>query len=515
MNHARQFFWQTLQRLRGTKPKKHRFQVAIEQYLERWQKFPGARQAPVQRGGVGIVLMPWLQTAVPLYSIECARQLAARGVPVTLIWDPTNLFDCAPSAWEIEQLERVITAIRSEFEVVSISTAKEDASGAFAFFPELLAENAVQKQRGEDGVAELLAQNPALERDMRAHVAKVHGLLRERQFDWLYLPGGVWAVSGVYASVATEMGLSITTYDSGPGSLFIGHDGVAAHFCDVAKVTNEVLAETENDPAERRRMSEAAQRQMSIRMRGDDEYRLQPVASSEAVRHEWDIIVPLNLRWDSAALCRQRLFASVGDWLRQLLTWAEKHPTARIAIRQHPCEKLADFRGTDDFSQLLAQFPGLKGRAIYFSAQDEVNTYDLIAGAKAILPFTSRVGIEAVMLGKPVILGTQCYYGTCGFTANPETVAEYFANLDDALAGRLTVSERDRERARVTYYLAEYCLELKTSFTPAPPDYPQWVSEPPQKIWGEPANEDLLESFISRESLVRVRYRRLAAGAAR
>jgi hypothetical protein len=248
-------------------------------------------------------------------------------------------------------------------------------------------------------------------------------------------------------------------------------------------------------------------------MCGNDEYRLQPIASSDSVRHTWDIIVPLNLRWDSAALCRQRLFTSIGDWLSQLLAWVEKHPTARIAIRQHPCEKLVDFRGTDDFSKLLAQYPGLGDRATYISAQHEVNTYDLIAGAKAILPFTSRVGIEAAMLGKPVILGAHSYYGDCGFAWNPKTVAEYFTNLEDALAGKLDVSEEARERARVAYYLAESCLELKTSFTPAPTDYAQWVQQAPEKIWSESANQDLMKSFISREPLVRVRNRRLAAAA--
>lgn len=513
MNHARQFFWQALQRLRIAKPQKHPFQEVVELYLDRWKKFPGVGRAPAARGGVGVVILPWLYTAVPLYSIECARQLAARGVPVTLIWDPTNLFGCAPNASETAELERVIAAARSEFEVLRVSAALEERPGPSAFVPELLSENAVQKQRGEDGVAELLAKNPSLERDMRTHVARVRGLLHAKQFDWLLIPGGVWVMSGVYAQLATEMGLSITTYDSGPGSLFIGQDGVAAHFCDAARATKEVLAETENDPAERKRMSDNAQSKISIRMCGNDEYRLQPVASSDSVRHEWDIIVPLNLRWDSAALCRQRLFTSVGDWLSQLLAWVEKHPTARIAIRQHPCEKLVDFRGTDDFSKLLAKYPGLGNRATYISAQHEVNTYDLIAGAKVILPFTSRVGIEAAMLGKPVILGTHCYYGSCGFASSPETTAEYFAKLDDALAGRLHVSEEARERARVAYYLAESCLELKTSFTPAPSDYAQWVHEPPQKIWSDPANQDLMKSFISREPLAQVRHRRLAEAA--
>ena len=180
-----------------------------------------------------------------------------------------------------------------------------------------------------------------------------------------------------------------------------------------------------------------ARQKLDERMRGDDEYRLQPVAAAAApaASAAWDILVMLNLRWDSAALCRRRLFAGVGDWLGQLLAWLENHPTARIAIRQHPCEKIPEFRGSDDFGPLLAQYPGLAGRAAFLSAQEEVNTYDLIRGAKVVLPFTSRVGIEATMLGKPVILGTECYYGACGFTWNPATKDEYFALVSEA-AGR-------------------------------------------------------------------------------
>ncbi|HSI10814.1 MAG TPA: hypothetical protein VK961_02165 [Chthoniobacter sp.] len=513
MNQARQFFWQAFQKLGLTKPKKHRFQRIVETYLERWKKFPGAPKKSAPAGGVGVVVMPWLQTAVPLYSLECARALAAKGIPVTILWDSTNLFGCAANEWEVSQLARAIDAARAEFEVVDVASVTDNSPGASEFLAELLVENSVQKLRGEKGVTNLLAENPALESEMGAHANKVRGLLRRRAFDWLLLPGGVWAVSGVYARVAAELGLSITTYDSGPGSLFVGHNGAAAHFCDVPGTTNAVLEQTADDAAERERMCGIAQRQIEIRMRGDDAYRLQPVASSASAKHRWDIIVPLNLRWDSAALCRQHLFANVGDWLSQLLAWVEKHPTATVAIRQHPCEKLVDFRGTDDFSKLLANYPGLGERAIYFSAQDEVNTYDLIAGSKVVLPFTSRVGIEAAMLGKPVILAANCYYKPCGFTWNPDSTAAYFNSIAQALSGDLQVSDAARERAAVTYYLTECCLELKTSFTPAPPDYEKWVQDPPEKIWNEPANQDLLTSLVSRVPLIQLRYRRVAGAA--
>jgi hypothetical protein len=253
-----------------------------------------------------------------------------------------------------------------------------------------------------------------------------------------------------------------------------------------------------------------AREKMKMRMRGDDEYRLQPVAAATASSGPgWDLLVPLNLRWDSAALCRRRLFANVGDWLSQLLAWVEAHPTATVAIRQHPCEKLVDFCGTDDFRELLARFPRLGARAHFISARDSVNTYDLIDGAKAVLPFTSRVGIEATMLGKPVILGSECYYGACGFTWNPASAPEYFATIAEALAGRLVVSDEARRRAVIAYYLAECCLELRTSFTPAPTDFAQWVKVPPEELWASEENQDLLTILIAHERLVGIRHRRL------
>jgi hypothetical protein len=258
-------------------------------------------------------------------------------------------------------------------------------------------------------------------------------------------------------------------------------------------------------------IEKAARQKLDERMRGTDEYRLQPVAAAmSAGRPAWDVLVPLNLRWDSAALCRRRLFANVGDWLSQLLAWLETQPTATLAIRQHPCEKLPGFRGSDDYGELVARYPQLEKRVAYLSAEEKVNTYDLIAGAKVVLPFTSRVGIEATMLGKPVILGTGCYYGECGFTWNPASTQEYFTALTDAVAGKLHVTAEARRRAWLTYYLAECCLELKTRFTPAPVDYAHWVKLAPSAIWSRPENEDLLVSLMDHKPIVSVCHERLA-----
>jgi hypothetical protein len=365
------------------------------------------------------------------------------------------------------------------------------------------------------GATDLLRSNPALAEDLRNHIARVEALLRQRRFDWLFLPGGVWAVSGSYAFVAAELGISTTTFDCGPGVLCLGHDSAAAHYGDVGVVAERLITETKSRPEERRWMMDVAKQRLDIRMRGVDEYRLQPVVAQSAPPPAWDILILLNLRWDTAALCRRRLFNDVTDWISQVLAWVEAHPTATVAIRQHPCEKLPDFRGNDNFGKLLANYPGLAGRAAYLSAEETVNTYDLIAGAKVTLPFTSRVGVESAIFGKPAILSARCYYDTCGFTWSPATGAEYFDLIAQALDGKLKISEEAREAALITYFLAECCLELRTHFTPAPTDYAQWVHVPPAELWSSQENLDLLTALITREPGVSIRHRRLVEAAAK
>jgi len=514
LSRARLFFTQVMGRLKRVPPRKHRFEQATELYLNRWGNSSAKIPASAAPGSIAVLITPWMQTPVPFYSLECAREFARNGKSVTIIWDPVDVFGNASNAWEVGQIERVIAAARTEFPVVSPSQSTAGTQSELSFLPELISENAVQKVRGEIGAQEYLAARPEWEMAMRRHAGCVHALLQKGRFEWLLLPGGVWATSGIYAGVAAELGLSTTTYDSGPGALFLGHDGVAAHFPDIAPVFKRVVATIRQDAGKIRWMAEAARRQLEVRMGGNDEYRLQPVAASSGNAHAWDIVVPLNLRWDSAALCRRYLFKDVTDWLSQLLVWAEAHPTVRMAIRQHPCERLVDFRGADDFSKLVAEHPALEGRVRFISAQEQVNTYDMIAGAKVVLPFTSRVGIEAAILGKPVILAAKCYYSGCGFATNPTSVAEYFAAIERTIDGKSSVSEEARQMALVTYYLAECCLELKTNFTPAPTDFARWASQTPAEIWAREENQDLLDAMLTREPLASIRCRRLA-GAAR
>ena len=326
---------------------------------------------------------------------------------------------------------------------------------------------------------------------------RVNLVLTKGGFDWLFIPGGVWASSGLYARMATRHAIDYTSYDSGPGELFVSRNGPAAHFPDVAPAL-EAMKKLPASEIEVR-VGKAFEN-LRVRMAGKDEYRLQPKPAGSGDVQKCDILVPLNYRADTAALCRQKVFGSVREWVLELCTWVELHPPLHLVIRQHPCERIPEFRGTDQWECDLGNFPSFGSRIRFVKAEDDVNTYDLLSSAKVVLPFTSRVGIEAAMMQKPALLGSHCFYGGCGFTLDAISKDNYFALLEGALSGKMNPDNNQSAIAGLCYYIAEQCLSIKTSFTPQPWDFIWWVTQPKSSLWAEAPQQALLSLMLAREN---------------
>jgi len=453
-----------------------------------------------------------METAVPFVNIECAAALAAEGARVTLIWNPDRTFFNIAKVAEVEELGRLIDSLRSRFEVVNLPSETEDAAGDSSAVDRLISENAVRTLHGEGKAEAFLRENPEAVQRFRRHVGQVRRLLSSKPFDWLLIPGGIWVAGGAFRHVCVELGIDYTTYDSGDGSLWWARQGVASQSPDLPGAFASLRARCATHPEEARMAIKQAWERLEERTRGEDQYKLQMAPLQAGREPPCDLLIPLNVRWDSAALLRLDVFPSVMDWLRQVLTWLRQRPGVTVAIRQHPGERLPGWDETDDWQSVLAGFPDLSGRVRFIKGNEKVNTYNLVLGAKVILPFTSRIGIEAAMMGKPVVLGSECYYSGQGFTWRGHTAAQYFDLVDEALAGRLIISPEARESAHLAYYILEKCLELRTVLTPMPADYLRWVEIAPSELWATPEIRDLLRALLQRELLAIVRYERHAAG---
>ena len=468
---------------------------------------------PSVGGRAGVLVTPWLGSAVPFYNLELALELARHGLAVTVFWDASDVFGNASKRSEVEDLAQLLGQLPPHLTVVEVD---DDAAGSAAvdagLAESIVRENAIWKMRGEDLADAFTAERPEMLAAAQAHLERVSHLLRSNPVDWLLLPGGIYGLSAAYLALARRLGLGVSTYDSDPGMLIAAHDGAAAHHADMPRVFARLRAEFADRPWELAGLVEGSQEELAKRRAGVSTlFQFQKVAATNVATSDCNILVPLNLRWDSAALTRQRLFPTVSEWLSQLIRWVEKNPTARLCLRQHPCERFDEIRGSDDLRPLLdAAAESARQRITFVAADDPSNTYDLLRTARVVLLFTSTLGVEATMLGIPVVTSTDCYYAALGFVWNARTVGEYFELIGQALDGGLRVTDEARRDAALTYGLTQNWAQMKTFFTPTPPDFPRWTALHPRALWQLEDTADLMQALITRTPLSYLRYRRSA-----
>jgi hypothetical protein len=469
------------------------FLTLVERYRRRIQKWRRVSLPRSSGAKVGVLISPWQQTAVPFYLIEWAICLRRHGLDVEFIWDvwPND------TGKQTSEEEGILLALEAAKAIFRIPVAKLTGGGALtvAGSPRLamLALETITRNRGREpgsGDPDVFAE----EKRLCTHAGRVREFLNWKHYSWILVPGGVWAVSGIYWDVCATLGISLTTFDSGPGLLCFQHGGPAAHFPDLISSMQTLSEKCAKNELICQKVQEWVEERVSIRRKGEDEFQLQPRGKTDSQKRA-DIVVPLNYRLDTAAMCRQRLFSSVNDWMEALVNWATCHPDASMVFRQHPCEKMPAYRSKEDYSWISeSEVPNIR----FIGAEESVNTYDLLAGCRVVLPYSSRVGIEAGVFGKPVILAANAYYERMAFAQVAHSKEAYFGLIEMILKNPVEQTFEQRCSAFAAYYVAENFGLHKTNFTPIPSDFESWVDEDPDLLWSKDRASVFLKAAISR-----------------
>jgi hypothetical protein len=489
-------------------PKRDRFFAFVDSYRDRVAAWQDRREASGPR--IGVLITPWLSTAVPFFSLECAEMLRRAGRSPVALFDATDVIQNSDDLTHSTAVERLVTECFSKMEIRKIADAGTQPSDRDPELAEpIFRENSIWRSRGEGRVDGFMAENANYRDRIINHLGRVRAFLSSARLDGLLIPGGIFGLSGLYVAIARELKLPFSTYDGGPGMLRLAQNGIAAHLFDIPDVFDQLRKTLTSE--ERAKLIQLGKSELEDRFHARDFRQFQVSAATGREDLRYDLFVPLNIRWDSAALNRQRAFASVAEWLDALLGWVAARPDVSICVRQHPRERLAFAKGSDDLGPLLARYAELGTRLRFVSAEEPLNSYDLMRHARAVLPHTSTVGIEAAVLGMPVILGTAVYYEDLGFCRKAATKEEYFTAIEDALAGRLAPTPEQREDAALAYYLTQRCAVMQTSFSPQPDDFRKWVKIPIEELWAQPEAADFRSAFLSGEPLSLIRHRRFLA----
>lgn len=425
------------------------------------------------------IITPWFGSAVPWFSMAVGLLLADRGHRVTFVLDD-QIFGADSRFWRLQLycLRAVLAVIGHRHQVLRLSdfrTVGDIDAGTQSAIDRLAYLNAVWARKGETGIdtEEMRRSVGQLVDSQRA----IEALLDLYPQDLLFVPGGICATSGLWMRTGQSRDIRVSTYDSGGyGVLLLAADGIACQLHDIPKAY-AALRDQMKTAEERRFVISYAEEEMGKRRAGTDKFSSQVKgASGKRREYEGGVLIALNSPWDSAALGLHAVFETTQEWIVQTVRHLLEHSEAPVLVRQHPVERLPIARSVDDTRALLHQHFGNHPRLHFISAEDPVNSYDLMEQVVAVVVYTSTVGIEAVAHSKLVITESKSYYADLGFVLKAETVQEYFGYLGDAIAGRLTVTPRMREAAQYCYYITQCCNWLQTSFTV--PDFPTWSRRP-------------------------------------
>ena len=299
---------------------------------------------------------------------------------------------------------------------------------------------------------------------------KIKNFFQQNNVKHLLLPGGVYGNSGLI-KLAQKADTLISSYDSGRKRALFSLYGIAGYQDDVNKILNSNEFKNMNLD-EIKTVNTLVENELNARINGIDSYKTQVVSSSRNNSEKYDILMPLNITWDLPALGRHIAFKNDFEWIKETVEFILHNTDANLAIRQHPHER-NHTSGKDLKEFILNKYKDNK-RLKFISANDKVNSYNLLGNAKIILPYVSTIGIEAAILGKTVILESDNYYSEKSFVIKCIDKNSYFKTIKRNLVKQEVVSLNAIQEAKFTYYVSQICTTEITNFTPFNEDFEIW-----------------------------------------
>jgi len=455
-------------------------------FIKRWLKDEPSSTSS-GNNPVGIVICTWFMNTVPWFSVALGLLLAKKNRDVVFIIDDMP-FGSPLTEVKIQlgSIRRIAKLLSCRYKVVYVSDFFDKAN-----FKKSKYEQVVSKLARLNAIHDLKAETK-LDTDkgyqelVKKQLARIYyaawNMFENMSFDYLVLPGGISSSSGIYLDLAKQKKLRAVTYDSDVGSLVISTDGIATQVQDLPRLFEKLRVDREFEDIS---IHEAAI-ELKKRQTGSDTLSFQACPSNEnsVATDKKSVLIPLNIGWDGAALGIFTFYEGSIDYLVDTVRWILQNSEHQIIVRQHPLERHEVYKSLDDFRSLLArEFPGNE-RIKFISADMAVNSYDLIKQVQFVVVSTSTLGIEASMLGKPVITPTNVYYSSLGFVFKASTRQEYLDLLRSAVRGELTVSEEMKRDAHKCYFLTQICNWFFTKFSPVS-HYKEWIGLEPEDLWGQ------------------------------
>jgi hypothetical protein len=143
------------------------------------------------------------------------------------------------------------------------------------------------------------------------------------------------------------------------------------------------------------------------------------------------VLLATNVLGDSLTLGRQIFSKTMADWISRTVQYFAGREDVQLVVRVHPGEVLT--HGISMVDVVKGLLPRLPAHIHLVGPREKLNTYDLVEIADLGLVYTTTVGLEMAMSGKPVLVAGKTHYRNRGFTIDPDSWVAYFKQLGQIL----------------------------------------------------------------------------------
>jgi len=161
-----------------------------------------------------------------------------------------------------------------------------------------------------------------------------------------------------------------------------------------------------------------------------------------------------NVVFDTSQSHANVVFEQMFDWLNSILELIKTHPETLFVIRAHPDELRVGKESRETVAEWVESNSVEHLPNVVFVPSDKfISSYDLIRISKFVMVYNSTVGLEASIMGKPVLCAGQARYTLIPTVYFPRTKKEYLETLAKFLeADQVENPELFRQNARKVLY---------------------------------------------------------------
>lgn len=175
-------------------------------------------------------------------------------------------------------------------------------------------------------------------------------------------------------------------------------------------------------------------------------------------------IVPIftNVIFDTSQSHANVIFEHMFDWLDEVLTIIQKNPDTLFVIRAHPDEARPGKASRESVAgwAKLNRVDALEN-VVFVDATEYFSSYELIQKSKFVMIYNSTIGLEATLLGVPVLCAGKSRFTQMETVYFPKNRKEFIKTFVDFLeAEQVAIPDQFIENTRKFMYTQLYRVSL-------------------------------------------------------